>query len=349
MHCIYVRACGARARTVNFGPVGILRDPRCALRIPLRALFESSPTSRMSAEPGRTQPYHLDLRWRIIYQRIGMNKSFKDIAKNLIIGQGTAHRIVSHFVATGNVNPSTRGESCFRKLSKRNELFVIGLILNNPSMYSGEICYEINQGLGINISVSLVCNLLRDYGITQKKIRQVASQQSGALRGAFLSQCLLLDPAMIVWVDESGTDQHDSIRSYGYALQGMTPVSHRFLLRRKRINVIATMSLNDGILATEMYSSTINGDKFYYFIRGTLIPNMLPFNGPNYNSVVVMDNCSIHHIEPVTSLLENAGVVTMFLPPYCPDLNPIEEVFSLVKGYLRKHNNIIQHLQWSPP
>ena len=62
------------------------------------------------------------------------------------------------------------------------------------------------------------------------------------------------------------------------------------------------------------------------------------------NSVVVMDNCSIHHIEPVTSLLENAGVVTMFLPPYCPDLNPIEEVFSLVKGYLRKHNNIIQHL-----
>ena len=124
----------------------------------------------------------------------------------------------------------------------------------------------------------------------------------------------------------------------------MTPVSHRFLSRGKGINVIVAMSLNDGILATEMYSSTINGDKFYDFIRGTLIPNMLPFNGFNHNSVVVMDNCSIHHIEPATSLLESAGIVTMFLPPYCPDLNPIEEVFSLVKGYLRKHDNILQHL-----
>ena len=98
-----------------------------------------------------------------------MNKSFKDIAKNLNIGQGTAHRIVSRLVATGNVNPSTRGESCLRKLSKRKELFVIGLILNNPSMYLGEICYEINQGLDLNVCVSLVCKLLRDYGITRRK------------------------------------------------------------------------------------------------------------------------------------------------------------------------------------
>ena len=77
------------------------------------------------------------------------------------------------------------------------------------------------------------------------KIRQAASQQNGALRGAFLSQCLLLDPAMFVWVDESGTDRRDSIRSYGYALQGMTPVSHRFLSRGKRINIISAMSLNE--------------------------------------------------------------------------------------------------------
>ena len=124
----------------------------------------------------------------------------------------------------------------------------------------------------------------------------------------------------------------------------MTPVSHRFLSRGKRINIIAAMSLNDGILPTEMYSSTINCDKLYDFLRRTLIPNMLPFNGSNHNFVVVMDNCFIHHIEPVTSLVENAGIVTMFLPPYCPDLNPIEEVFILVEGYLRKHDNILQHL-----
>ena len=59
---------------------------------------------------------------------------------------------------------------------------------------------------------------------------------------------------------------------------------------------------------------------------------------------MVMDNCFIHHIEPVTSLLNKAGIVTLFLPPYSPDLNPIEEVFSYVKCYLRKHDSILQHI-----
>ena len=44
-----------------------------------------------------------------------------------------------------------------------------------------------------------------------------------------------------------------------------------------------------------------------------------------------MDNCSIHHTQEVVSLMEEVGVVVHFLPPYSPDLNPIEEVFSKVK------------------
>ena len=109
--------------TVDFGPVGILRDPHCVHLIPLCALFESSPTSRMCAELGTTHPYHLDLRWRIVDQKINHSKPW------LSVGQGTARGIVLRFVATGNVNPSTKGESCFRKLSKINELFAIGFVL----------------------------------------------------------------------------------------------------------------------------------------------------------------------------------------------------------------------------
>ena len=63
-----------------------------------------------------------------------------------------------------------------------------------------------------------------------------------------------------------------------------------------------------------------------------------------------MDNCSVHHVEDqVTELLRQAGIVVLFLPPYSPDLtpledlnpleplNPLEEAFGYVKGYLRKH------------
>ena len=58
-----------------------------------------------------------------------------------------------------------------------------------------------------------------------------------------------------------------------------------------------------------------------------------------------MDDCSIHHIIEVKDLLQQSGIILLFLPPYSPDLNPIEEAFSYVKGYLRKHDALLQILQ----
>lgn len=76
----------------------------------------------------------------------------------------------------------------------------------------------------------------------------------------------------------------------------------------------------EGLVALELVDGNVNGDVFYDFVRGSLIPNM-----PNPHSVLIMDNCSIHHTDEVTSLLQNAGLVTMYLPPYSPDLMPLEE------------------------
>ena len=55
-----------------------------------------------------------------------------------------------------------------------------------------------------------------------------------------------------------------------------------------------------------------------------------------------MDNCSIHHVEYVTDYIKDSGILLLFLPPYSPDLNPIESVFGFVKGYLKKHEDIMQ-------
>ena len=56
--------------------------------------------------------------------------------------------------------------------------------------------------------------------------------------------------------------------------------------------------------------------------------------------MVVLDNASIHHVEAVCSLISAAGALVRFLPPYSPDLDPIEEVFSKVKGYLTENEMI---------
>ena len=54
----------------------------------------------------------------------------------------------------------------------------------------------------------------------------------------------------------------------------------------------------------------------------------MPYGGVNPHSVVIPDNCAIHHILEVWPMLEEVGVPVHFLPPYSPDLNPIEEAFS---------------------
>ena len=66
---------------------------------------------------------------------------------------------------------------------------------------------------------------------------------------------------------------------------------------------------------------------FCNFVRGTLIPNMLPSDGLNPTSIVSNGQyyCSVHHVAEVASLLVDAGILLMYLLPYSPDLNPIEE------------------------
>ena len=69
---------------------------------------------------------------------------------------------------------------------------------------------------------------------------------------------------------------------------------------------------------------------------------MQPF--PGDRSVLVMDNCSVHHAQEMKDLLRDAGILLLYLPPYSPDYNPIEELFSYAKYYLKEHDEVAQAL-----
>ena len=94
---------------------------------------------------------------------------------------------------------------------------------------------------------------------------------------------------------------------------------------------------SQGVLTYDCTTGTMNGDK--YFVRGKVIMHAaLPRSKLN----TLMDNCSIHHIDQVKQELESAGILVIFLPPYSPDYNPCEEMFSYVKYYLKNHDEILQ-------
>jgi transposase len=297
----------------------------------------------MSAEPGRKKAYSSDIRWRIIYQRVGMGLTFTEIAKNLNIALSTAHRTFSTFERNGTVEPASRNSSRIemRILDQQGELYVIGLVLNSPTLYLGEIVQLVKNDLGVDLSAATICRLLKRYGHTRKKVRQVAQQRCAALRGHFMAHIYLYTSESFVWIDETGSNKKDHIRKYGYALKGVTPVYHRLLCRGERYNAIAAISCTE-VLAVEVRKGSVNGTLFYNFLRGELFPRMHSFPGPN--SVAIMDNCSIHHVQEVQDLAKQLGIILLYLPPYSPDYNPIEESFSYVKTYLWKHDELLQSI-----
>ena len=89
-----------------------------------------------------------------------------------------------------------------------------------------------------------------------------------------------------------------------------------------------------GLLDVRLVKRTTDGDTFYSFVEKSLLPHLLPFDGSNPHSVVIMHNCFIHHIGEVVKMIEEVGAIVHFLPPYSPDFMPIELAFSKVKTSL---------------
>lgn len=156
-----------------------------------------------------------------------------------------------------------------------------------------------------------------------------------------MAEILQSSPHHLVWVDETGSDARSHIRKFGYSVRGIAPVCHRIVIRGKRVSARAAIS-NEELVRVELTYGTVTGERFADFIRGTLIPEMTPFDGSPKKSVIIMDNCTIHHTAAIKELLLDAGILVFFSPPYSPDLNPIEEAFSSVKYYLKQHDELLQ-------
>lgn len=96
----------------------------------------------------------------------------------------------------------------------------------------------------------------------------------------------------------------------------------------KTTTLIAALGI-EGVRCSTVVDGAVNGDVFEAFIEHVLVPELRP------GDVVVMDNLSSHKRARTRELIESTGAQLLFLPPYSPDLNPIEMVFSKVKQQLR--------------
>ena len=271
----------------------------------------------------------------MVWQREVMGLKLEDVAKNLGVDTSTVSRIMKLFRETGLVTKQPYPEGrAFHKLTDVIKLYILQLVLDNPGIYLRELQAQVSQVTGLEISLGTLCNFLHQQNFTRQKMKLRATQIDEALRAQFSADVSLYKAEMLVFLDETGTDRRDVLRHKGYSLRGKPAVAHKLLVRGERISVIAFMS-PQGILDSVPVKGGVNADKFYHAVQRSLLPHLMPFNGTNPHSVLILDNCYIHHVEEVVKMVQELGVIVHFLPPYSPDFNPIEMDFSKAKTLLK--------------
>lgn len=143
----------------------------------------------------------------------------------------------------------------------------------------------------------------------------------------------MIQVRMLVFVDETDTDLRDNLRKYGYSVRDKPLVSHKLAFHGQCVSGIVAM-MSTGILDYKLTQDTVDSEESKDFVEG-LLPMLMNFNGRNPNSIIILDNCSVHHANGIAGLLREVRVMVHFLPPYSPDYNPIEEAFSKIKMVLK--------------
>jgi len=137
-----------------------------------------------------------------------------------------------------------------------------------------------------------------------------------------------MDSTKLIFLDESGVNT-GMTRLYGRAFEGERVVDYIPDVRFQRTSILSSVRL-DGSYVPMIFSGSLTGELFKEYLKKFLVPTLKP------GDIVIMDNLSSHKVAGVNEIIESAKAKIMYLPPYSPDLNPIEQMWSKIKAYLRK-------------
>jgi transposase len=138
-----------------------------------------------------------------------------------------------------------------------------------------------------------------------------------------------VDVEKLVFLDESGVNTA-MFRRYGRCPQGERLVDAAPAAHWQSNTLLAAVRLDNGVVAPMVLDGPVTGESFAGYVRQSLVPELRP------GDIVVMDNLPAHKNPAVAEAIEGAGCRLVYLPPYSPDLNPIEPMWSKVKAIVRK-------------
>jgi transposase len=143
-------------------------------------------------------------------------------------------------------------------------------------------------------------------------------------RSEFSAKITLEDFNKIVFADESEL-KNSMTNEYGWSFRGTSVCGEKKGRATEKLNIIAGMMQNK-IVSPMIYNCNTDASFFNAWLERHLIPELIE------KSVIVLDNASFHNTKKTKEIVEQYGYKILFLPPYSPDLNPIEKFWAVLKN-----------------
>ena len=275
-------------------------------------------------------PYSLDLRERVVAAVAG-GMSRAEAARRFEVSHSSAIRWTQRATATGSPGALPMGGKKPFALADEAE-WIRARLAEKPDITGRELLAELIRR-GVTVSYYGVWHFLDHIGLSFKKSLRASEQDRTDVarrRRQWKQRQGKISATRLVFVDETWAKANMT------RLHGRCPRGQRLIAKvphgpRKTLTFVAALRC-DGFTAPCVFDGPIDGESFLAWVEQFLAPTLLP------GDIVVMDNLSSHKDPAIRRAIRSAGAKLFYLPPYSPDLNPIEQAFSKLKTLLRKEN-----------
>lgn len=271
--------------------------------------------------------YSTDLR-KAVLQAIQEGKlTQEEIASLFGVSSRWVRDLKRRWRTTGHIEPRPHGGGPQPKVTAEDDVRILEYLKQHPDAY----LHEIKRDCGLSVSLSAVCQALKRLNLPRKKKVPVASERDRpdvqAKRSKWKHKKCQVDANRLHFVDETNVTTRMQ-RTYGRApsgqrVYGAIPENHYHTS-----TVIGSLDLT-GNTQTFVYSGGTDNAALTTYVETILGPSLTP------GDIVVWDNLPAHKSESVIAAVHRFGCKVWPLPPYSPETNPIEKLWSKVKTFLR--------------
>lgn len=274
-----------------------------------------------------TAPLSNDLRERVVAAVLA-GESCRLAAARFGVAVSSAVKWSQRYRSSGSVAPGKMGGHRKRVLEP-HRAFIVERINQTPHLTRHGLKAELAER-GVKVSHDTVWQFLRREGLRFKKTLSALEQSRADIarrRQRWRSFQPGLDPRRLVFIDETWIKTNMApLRGWGAKgkrLRGFAPHGHW-----RTLTFLGALRW-DRLTAPCVFDGPVNGRCFRAWVEQQLVPVLEP------GDIVVMDNLGSHKSAAVRQTIRTAGARLWFLPPYSPDLNPIEQAFAKIKHWMR--------------